>query len=101
LVQLWLRWITLRVRSLQTPARILVLNLLGFFVVQPCLIAAHAMAAHQLDWRTGTRGVHAVVVGHYLLSFRVRKHLVAAKAVAARHGNVLATLATKGVQAVL
>lgn len=70
-------------------------------VVQPLLVALHAMAPHQIDWATGGRRVQTVVVRHDLVALRVGEHLIAAEAVAVAAAHLLIGLAAHCVQAVL
>ena len=50
----------------QAPPRVDVFQRLLLLVVDPGLVAAHAVAPDQLHWGVGAGRVQAVVVGHHL-----------------------------------
>lgn len=71
------------------------------FVVSPFLVAAHAMATHQINWTAGMCRIQTIVIGHDLMAFGVGKDLITAKAMAITATDSLVRLATHGIQAIL
>jgi len=73
-------------------------NQSGLGIIEPGLIAGHAVAADEFDHSVGSGGVQAVVIRHYLLTFCVGEHLVSAQSMAVGYSYILSSFTSHCIQ---
>lgn len=71
------------------------------FVITPLLIATHAMTSHQIHGSTWAWSVQTVVIRHNLLSFCIRKYLIATETVTIANADFLTRLVAHRIEASL